>query len=141
MPLAQLLREQGLSGPLREVIMYALACIGTDQERFCSRRLPAQGGAELGTGAGSSRDAEAPAHQSSSITAAAGITHADDAPATATAQQPRPHQPGSAGEGLAAAVSAPQEPAARGEPWPDEQPVSAEEGLALLRQYLASVGR
>ena len=140
MPLVQLLREQGLSGPLREVIMYALACIGTDQERFCSRRLPAQGGAELGTGAGSSGDAGAPAQPSTSA-AAGGITTSDDAPATAAAQQARPCQPGSADDGLAAAGSAPQESAARGGNWPDEAPVSAEEGLALLRQYLASVGR
>ena len=143
MPLAQLLREQGLSGPLREVIMYALACIGTDQERFCSGRLPAQGDAELGSaGADSSRGAEAPNQQSSTSTSAASMTHSSDAPASSVAaQQARPHQPGSAGEGLSAAVSAPQDPAACGQQEPDVAPVSVEVGLALLRQYLASVGR
>ena len=37
MPLAQLLQEEGLSQRLREVFMYALACIGTAQERPCTK--------------------------------------------------------------------------------------------------------
>jgi hypothetical protein len=148
MPLAQLLREEGLAQPLREVIMYALACIGTSQERPCRDAGAAAPAAAIEPGehlpASSAHD-----RQQEDSTSAAGQAHAPESEHEASLEA---LQAGgsSRGHGVSKVSTQQQQQQERyaaeqastsGRAQGNEGLVSTEEGLAALGQYLASAGR
>ena len=145
MPLAQLLQEEGLAQPLREVIMYALACIGTSQERPCTSAAAAAPAAAAQPGEHAPAGSAPVGQPQDGMTA--GQAHASGREHGAS---PEADQPGGSSTRLEEGQGSLQQQQQRhavaqasrsGRTQGNGGLVSAEEGLAALGQYLASAGR